>query len=57
MWMEQKNMQEAIQDAKRSLVNQKILRPEVLNKKIIPRSSHEAENFDWRYLSAAVLFK
>lgn len=56
-WMESKAVQSAIIEAKRKLVEQNILKPEVLNKKIIPQSAHHADNYDWRYLSAAFLFK
>ena len=56
-WMENKGVQDAIQEAKRKLVNEKILKPEILNKKIEPKAAHEADNFDWRYLSATILFK
>ena len=56
-WMQNNKVQEMIQDAKNKLVNEKILKPEVLNKKIIPRAAHEADNYDWRYLSASLLFK
>ena len=52
-WMENKHMQEFIHEAKRKLVNEKILRGEVLSKKIQPHDVHAAENFDWRYLVAA----
>ena len=31
-------------------------KPEVLQKPILPQSSHEADNYDWRYFSAATLF-
>jgi len=55
-WMQDKKLQEMIQDAKNKLVNEKILKPEVLNKKIIPKAAHEADNYDWRYLSASLLF-
>jgi hypothetical protein len=34
----------------------KILKPEVLNKKIIPKAAHEGDNYDWRYLSAFFAF-
>jgi len=57
IWMENKNIREAIQQAKQKLVEEKILQPEVLNKKIIPHSSHDAESYDWRYFSSAFLFK
>ena len=50
-------MQETIQAAKKRLVDEKVLRPGVMHKKITPAASHEAENYDWRYLSAATLFK
>ncbi len=56
-WMEQPALQDAIREAKRKLVDQKILRPAVLNKKITPRSAYDANNYDWRYFSAASLFK
>ena len=56
-WMENKQVQDAIHEAKKKLVTEKVLKPEVLQKSIIPMSSHAADNYDWRYLSAAVLFK
>ena len=52
-----KQLQDGIQDAKNKLVNEKILKPEVLNKKIIPKASHDKDNYDWRYLSSSLLFK
>jgi asparagine synthase (glutamine-hydrolysing) len=56
-WMQHKKVQEMIRDAKSRLVNEKILKPGVLNKKIIPKAAHEADNYDWRYLSSSLLFK
>ncbi len=56
-WMENKNVQLLINDAKNKLVQEKVLKQEVLHKDIIPKSSHEVNNYDWRYLSAASLFK
>jgi len=55
-WMQHSAVQQMIQDAKAKLVNEKILKPEVLNKKTQPHDAHAAESFDWRYLSAASLF-
>jgi asparagine synthase (glutamine-hydrolysing) len=55
-WMQHQKVQEMIQEAKKKLVNEKILKPEVLNKKIIPKAAHEADNYDWRYLSSSSLF-
>ncbi len=53
-WMENKAMQQMIMDAKTKLVSEKILKPEVLNKKIQPHDAHAADSFDWRYLTAGV---
>jgi asparagine synthase (glutamine-hydrolysing) len=55
-WMENKQVQEAIQEGRRKLVDENILKKEVLNKKIIPSAAFEAENYEWRYFSAALLF-
>jgi len=52
-WMTNPVFRDLIQEAKRKLVTEKILNKEVLGKKIVPLSSHEADNFDWRYLTAA----
>lgn len=56
-WMENKQVQDAIHEARKKLVAEKVLKPEVLQKKIQPLASHDAENYDWRYFSAATLFK
>ncbi len=56
-WMSNKNVQIAIQEAKSTLVNEKVLNPSVLDKKIEPKNSYDADNYDWRYLSAAAIFK
>ncbi|MEO6613568.1 MAG: asparagine synthase (glutamine-hydrolyzing) [Chitinophagaceae bacterium] len=56
-WMGNKRVQEAIQEARKKLVNEKILKPEVLQKTILPMAAHDADNYDWRYFSAATLFK
>jgi len=55
-WMEEKNMQEAIFEGKRKLVQQNILQPSVLSKKIKPHTSYAAHSWDWRYWSASYLF-
>ena len=56
LWMENKQVQGAIQDAKKKLVDEKVLKPEVLQKSVQPQASHDADNYDWRYFSAAGLF-
>ncbi len=52
-WMQSKGLQELIHEAKRKLVNEKILKPEVMNTPILAMNSYDADNYDWRYLSAA----
>ncbi len=54
-WMEHTQVQELIYEARRKLVNEKILLPEAAAKKIQPQDTHAADNFDWRYLVAARL--
>jgi asparagine synthase (glutamine-hydrolysing) len=56
-WMADPRVQEAIRSSKAWLVDQGILKKEVLEKKIVPKPAHAADNFDWRYLSAAFCFK
>jgi len=56
-WMQDKQVQEAIQEARRCLVNKGVLKKEVLDKKVIPSAAFEAENYEWRYFSAALLFR
>jgi asparagine synthase (glutamine-hydrolysing) len=53
-WMQHSTMQEIIHESKKKLVNQKILDPSVLNRMILAKTAHEPDNFDWRYLSAAM---
>lgn len=52
-WMQQNGVRELIHEAKKKLVNEKILKPEVLNKKIQPAAAYEKDNYDWRYLVSA----
>jgi len=52
-WMENKILQEYIYEAKKKLVTSKILRQNVLTKKIDAKPAHADNNFDWRYLCAA----
>ena len=55
-WMQDPCIQEAIMESKKKLVNQKILKPSVLNKKIKPHNAYAADNWDWKYWSASYLF-
>ncbi len=56
-WIQNEKIKELIRDAKKILVDEKILKPEVIDKKIEPKPAHEAGNYDWRYLSSSFLFK
>ena len=47
------SMREMTNEAKNKLVREKILKPEVMNKKIEPAAAYEKNNFDWRYLVSA----
>ncbi|MBP6024312.1 asparagine synthase (glutamine-hydrolyzing) [Ferruginibacter sp.] len=55
-WMENKTLQEYMHEAKRKLVNEKILTQKVLDKKIDPKAAHADNNYVWRYLCAAQLY-
>ncbi|MET0635538.1 MAG: asparagine synthase (glutamine-hydrolyzing) [Chitinophagaceae bacterium] len=56
-WMEYPAVQEMIRHGMEKMVSEKILRPSVLDRKIRSKPAYEAENYDWRYFSAAQLFK
>jgi hypothetical protein len=52
-WMQLPAVLEMIHEAKSKLVNEKILKSDVLDKKIQPASAYEKNNYDWRYLVSA----
>lgn len=54
-WMRDATVQEAIHEAKKKFAAENILKKKELNKKVQPMAAHDAGNFDWRYLSAAML--
>jgi asparagine synthase (glutamine-hydrolysing) len=56
-WMQSSNVQQLIIEAKKKLIDEKILKSETISKSIPPISAHEAANYDWRYLAASFLFK
>jgi len=56
-WIQNEKVKELITDAKKILVDEKILNPEVIDKKIEAKPAHEADNYDWRYLTSSFLFK
>ena len=54
-WMNAVIMQDYLFEAKRDLVNNKILKPEVMNKRFNNLGAHEPENLNWRFLCASRL--
>ena len=51
--MQQPAAIEMIHESRKRLVAKNILDANVLNASIQPKAAHDANNFDWRYLSAA----
>lgn len=54
-WMQHPGLQEKIHEAKKKLAQENILRSSILNKPVVPKAAHEADNYDWRFLCAAHL--
>jgi asparagine synthase (glutamine-hydrolysing) len=54
-WMNTVIMQDYLFEAKRDLVNNNILKPEVMDKKFENFGAHEPENLNWRFLCASRL--
>ena len=52
-WMQDKRLQEMLREARQKMVNEKILKPAVLDKPLTALSSHAADNYDWRYVAIA----
>ncbi len=52
-WMQNSLLKDYIHEAKKKLVNADLLRPQVLQKKVVPQAAYQANNNDWRYLCAA----
>jgi asparagine synthase (glutamine-hydrolysing) len=57
IWMQDEKLQSSIMEAKNLLVDEKILAPSVLKKKIQPHDTHVADGRDWKYWSASFLFQ
>jgi asparagine synthase (glutamine-hydrolysing) len=52
-WMQTKHFDDFSMAAKQKLVNEKILSPKILNKKTEASHAHAANNYDWRFVTAA----
>ena len=53
LWMQDMRVQEMIHEARKKLVNERILDTSVLSTAINPRESYARDNDDWRYLTGA----
>ena len=56
-WMNDNRIRDLIHDAKKLLVKEKILDPGILSQPIQAKDAHAADNFDWRFLAAVMLFE
>jgi len=56
-WMSTNVMQEYLHESKRILINNGILKPQVLQKKKSSLGAYENNNYDWRYISVAQILK
>ncbi len=56
-WMEHQLLKDYLHESKKILVQKKILKPAVLNKKNQPHDAYAADGADWRYLVAGQLLK
>ena len=56
-WMEDKMVQEMIQESKQKLVQEKIVSATILDKNITPANAHDESNIDWKMLSLAQVLK
>ena len=52
-WMKDAGMEELLIESKHKLVNEGILKPQVLQKPAQYQAAHDDGNYDWRYLCAA----
>jgi len=55
-WMENKNVQEAIQSGKELLAKKNVLNARTVSQKIKPHDAHAAENMDWKYWAISFLY-
>jgi asparagine synthase (glutamine-hydrolysing) len=55
-WMQQASVAGAIHEGKKKLADNGILSKTILSKKIKPHDAHAADNRDWKYWSASILF-
>ena len=56
-WMEDARIRDLVHESKQLLVEKRVLDPKTLSQPVQPKSAHDADNFDWRYLTAQLLFR
>ena len=56
-WLQDRTMQEMIMESRKELVKQGVLQKKVLEEPVKPGAAYDDANYDWRFLSAAMLFK
>ncbi len=52
-WMQNKKLQEMVQEARQKLIKEKILKPEINTKPVQASSAYDTNTDDWKYLTAA----
>jgi asparagine synthase (glutamine-hydrolysing) len=57
LWMQDMRVQEMIHEARKKLVNERILDTAVLSTAITPQESYARDNDDWRYLTGAYVLR
>jgi len=55
-WMQTKRMQEMVVEARKKLVEKKVLRQNILDVPIKPAAANDPDDYDWKYLCAAEMF-
>ncbi|HYK46673.1 MAG TPA: asparagine synthase-related protein, partial [Parafilimonas sp.] len=56
-WLQDPAIKEMIMEGRKELVKQGVLLKKVLDQPVQAKAAHDDDNFDWRYLSAAYLFR
>jgi len=54
-WMENTQFNEAVYEAKKKLIKEKILKSQCIDKPVNASNSYDADNFDWRYFTVAAI--
>jgi len=57
LWLQNSALQEMVFESRKELVKHGVLLKKVLEQPVKPKAAHDTDNYDWRYLSAAALFR